>query len=160
MHIMTPTAGALLACLSLIACGGGGDGESVKIESDAFGLQAAAPAAMSLEGCVVDAQGQAASRAVQAPFRDGRIAATGASGADGLFRLNVPAREVLRVEALGAQADGLTIMTGPHAASLGGRLRGWARASLVRREPSPASTAVRGTCVGASMRAPRSRSRP
>lgn len=117
MHVMTPTAGALLACLALIACGGG-DWESVKIETQA------APASVRLEGCVVDGQGRPAARAVQALLADGRLAGTTVSAADGVFRLGVPARAVLRVESMGAQADGITLMTSEQPIALGGCLRG------------------------------------
>lgn len=118
MHVMTPTAGALLACLALIACGGG-DWESVKIEK-----QAPAAAAVRVEGCVVDASGRPAARAVQALRPDGQSAATTVSGADGIFRLDVPARAVLRIESLGPAVDGIALMTGETAISLGGCLRG------------------------------------
>ncbi len=117
MHVMTPTAGALLACLSLIACGGG-DWESVRIESRP------APASVQLEGCVVDAAGRPAARAVQVRGGDGGVAGTTVSSADGVFRLAVPAQAVLRVESLGPQADGLSVMTGSAALSMGGCLRG------------------------------------
>jgi hypothetical protein len=115
---MTPTAGALLACLALIACGGG-DWESVKIEKEA-------PAAVSirLEGCVVDAGGRPAARAVQALQPDGRLAGTTVSAADGVFRLEVPARAVLRIESLGPSADGITLMTSDAPIAMAGCLRG------------------------------------
>jgi hypothetical protein len=116
MHVMTPTAGALLACLALIACGGG-EWESVKIETQ--------PAAESirLEGCVTDARGRPAARAVQAVLADGRPAGTTVSAADGVFRMDVPARAVIRVEILGTDADGITLMTSEQSIALGGCLR-------------------------------------
>ena len=118
MHVMTPTAGALLACLALIACGGG-DWDSVKIEK-----QTPASASIRLEGCVVDAAGRPAARAVQALRPDGQLAGTTVSAADGLFRFEVPARSVLRIESLGPSADGITLMTSDTAISMGGCLRG------------------------------------
>jgi len=121
MHVMTPTAGALLACLTLIACGGG-DWESVKIEKAEAATAATAP--VDLEGCVVDARDRPAARAVQARAADGRVVATGVSGADGVFRLRVPADAVLRVETLGSEGDGLSMMSGRSATALGGCLRG------------------------------------
>lgn len=116
MHVMTPTAGALLACLGLIACGGG-DWESVKIETQ--------PAASSirLEGCVTDARGRPAARAVQVVLADGQPAGTTVSAADGVFRLEAPAHAVLRVEVLGTDADGITLMTSDRPIALGGCLR-------------------------------------
>lgn len=116
MHVMTPTAGALLACLALIACGGG-DWESVKIEKQ---VEASA---VRLEGCVVDERGRPVARAVQAVLADGRLAGTTVSAVDGVFRLDVPARAVLRIESLGSRADGLTLMTSDQPVSLGGCLR-------------------------------------
>ena len=118
MHVMTPTAGALLACLMLIACGGG-DWESVKIET-----QPSAAVSIRLEGCVLDAGGRPAARAVQAVLPDGRLAGTTVSAADGVFRFEVPAHSVLRIESLGAGADGITLMTSDSAISMGGCLRG------------------------------------
>ncbi len=117
MHVMTPTAGALLACLTLIACGGG-DWESVRIETRP------APEFVRLEGCVVDTAGRPAARAVQVRGIDGGIAGTTVSAADGVFRLAVPADAVLRVEGLGPDTDGLSVMTGQQPVSMGGCLRG------------------------------------
>lgn len=118
MHVMTPTAGALLACLALIACGGG-DWESVKIEK-----QPPSAVSIRLEGCVVDAGGRPAARAVQAMLADGGLAGTTVSAADGVFRIEVPARAVLRIESMGPAADGITLMTGETAITMGGCLRG------------------------------------
>ncbi len=117
MHVMTPTAGALLACLALIACGGG-DWESVKIEKEAEA------SAVRLEGCMVDDLGRPAARAVQAVLADGRLAGTTVSAVDGVFRMEVPARAVLRIESLGSGADGITLMTSDRPISVGGCLRG------------------------------------
>lgn len=117
MHVMTPTAGALLACLALIACGGG-DWESVRIESRP------APAFVRLEGCVVDDAGRPAARAVQARGVDGGVAGTTVSAADGVFHLVVPADAVLRIESLGPQSDGVSVMTGQQPIWMGGCLRG------------------------------------
>lgn len=124
MHIMTPTAGALLACLSLIACGGGGDWESVRIETDPFGLASAASASAGIEGCIVDARDRPAAQAVQARSADGRLVASATAGADGVFRMQLPAHQVLRIEAASTPDEGVTIMTGRHAATMGGCLRG------------------------------------
>ncbi len=119
MNVLTPTLGALLACLALIACGGG-DWESVRIESRP------APASVPLEGCVVDALGRTAARAVQvrhANAAEGGIVGTTVSAGDGVFRLEVPAQAVLRVELLGMSSDGLSVMTGLDPISMGGCLR-------------------------------------
>lgn len=124
MHVMTPTAAALLACLALIACGGGGDWESMRIEANTFGLESTEPVQVGLEGCIVDAQDRPLAQAVQALGSDGRLVASSTSGADGVFRLSVPARSVLRVETLDSSGDGMTIMTGNHPTLLGGCLRG------------------------------------
>lgn len=124
MHIMTPTAGALLACISLIACGGAGDWESVRVEKDHFGLASAASASVGIEGCIVDARSQPAAQAVQARSADGRLVASATAGADGVFRMQLPAGQVLRIEAVSAPDEGVTILTGRHAATMGGCLRG------------------------------------
>lgn len=124
MHIMTPTAGALLACLALIACGGGSDWESVRVEKDPFGLASTAPASVGIEGCVVDSHDRPTVQAVQARSHDGRLVASTSAGADGLFRLQLPAGEVLRIESVAAPDEGVTILTGRHPATLAGCLRG------------------------------------
>lgn len=123
MHIMTPTAGALLACLSLIACGGGGEWESIRVEKDPFGLASAAPASVGIEGCIVDARDQPVAQAVQARSTDGRLVASATAGSDGVFRLWLPSSQVLRIESVSAPDDGVTIVTGRHAASMAGCLR-------------------------------------
>ncbi|MFT3955099.1 MAG: hypothetical protein QM722_12130 [Piscinibacter sp.] len=119
---MTPTAGALLACVALIACGGG-DWESVRVEKDPFGLGAEAPTSVGVEGCLVDRRDRPLAQPLQARGSDGRLVASASSDADGRFRLQVPAGEVLRIEAASAPDDGVTIMVGRHAVTLGGCLR-------------------------------------
>lgn len=117
MHVLTPTAGALLACLALIACGGG-DWESVRIEARPV------PATVPLEGCVIDARGRPAARAVQVKNTEGGgIVGTTVSDGDGVFRLAVPSQSVLRVELLGPATDGLSVMTGVEPVSMGACLR-------------------------------------
>jgi len=123
MHIMTPTAGALLACLALIACGGGSDWESVRVEKDPFGLASTAPASVGIEGCVVDAHDRPAAQAVQARSSDGRLVASTSAGTDGVFRLQLPVGEVLRIESVATPDEGVTILTGRHPATLAGCLR-------------------------------------
>lgn len=122
MHVMTPTAGALLACLALIACGGG-DWDSVRVEKDPFGLGSEAPSSVGVEGCLVDQHDRPLTQPVQARSGDGRLVASASSDADGRFRLQVPAGQVLRIEVASAADDGITILVGRHDLSLGSCLR-------------------------------------
>lgn len=124
MHVMTPTAGALLACVALIACGGGGDWESMRVEKDPFGLEAGAPSSVDIEGCLVDARERPLAQPLQARSGDGRLVASGSSDADGRFRLQVPPGQVLRIEAMASPDDGVTILVGSQGVILGGCLRG------------------------------------
>jgi hypothetical protein len=123
MHVLTPTAAALLACVALISCGSG-ELDASSLAGVLPGPATAAPTQVSLEGCIVDAQDRPLSQAMQVRASDGRTIATAMSDARGVFRLHVPAREVLRIETMTAGGDGLTIMTGSDAAILGGCLRG------------------------------------
>lgn len=123
MHVLTPTAAALLACVVLISCGG------AELDAPAIAavlsepIPTSAPAQVRLEGCIVDAQGRPASQALQVQSNDGRAVARAMSDVNGVFRVHVPAHAVLRVQTMTAGADGLTIMTGGDATSLGGCLR-------------------------------------
>ncbi len=123
MNVLTPTLGSLLACLALISCGGGELDASAVAAVLPGPAVAQAPAQVPLEGCVVDADGRPAVQAVQASLPDGRRVASAMSDAGGVFRMHVPAREVLRVETVAGVHDGLTLMTGNGATLLGGCLR-------------------------------------
>lgn len=122
MHVLTPTAFALLVCLTLISCGGG-DLDAPAVAGMLPG-GAAAPSQVSLEGCVVDATDRPLVRAVQARTPEGRRVATATSDAQGVFRMQVPAREVMRIATAPDIDGGVTIMTGHDASFLGGCLRG------------------------------------
>ena len=118
MNVLTPTLGALFACLALISCGGG-DWESVRIETRPV------PSSVPLEGCVVDARGRPAARAVQvshANAAEGGIVGTTVSATDRPSP-DVPAQAVLRVELLGTSGDGLSVMTGLDPIAMSGCLR-------------------------------------
>lgn len=123
MHVMTPTAGALLACVALIACGGGSDWESVRVEKDPFGLGAEAASSVGIEGCLVDSRDRPLAQPLQARSSDGRLVASTSSGTDGRFRLQVSAGQLLRIEAASAPDAGLTILVGRQPVILGGCLR-------------------------------------
>ncbi len=116
MHVLTPTVFALLVCVALISCGGG--------DLEASPAAAQTPRVVSLEGCVVDAHDRPRVQAVQASTPEGRTVATAMSDARGLFRMHVPAQEVIRVATRPDADGGVTIMTGHEATSLGGCLRG------------------------------------
>jgi hypothetical protein len=115
MHVLTPTAFALLVCLTLISCGGG--------DLEARPAPSQAPSLVSLEGCVVDAKDRPRVQAVQARTPEGRTVATATSDVHGVFRMHVPAREVMRIATLPEVDVGVTIMTGQDAVLLGGCLR-------------------------------------
>lgn len=116
MHVLTPTAFALLVCVALISCGGG--------DLEASPAVPQSPSVVSLEGCVVDAHDRPRVQAVQASTPEGRTVATAMSDARGVFRMHVPAREVIRIATMPDADGGVTIMTGHEATSLGGCLRG------------------------------------
>jgi hypothetical protein len=115
MHVLTPTAFALLVCVALISCGGG--------DLEASPAAPQSPSVVSLEGCVVDARDRPRVQAVQASTAEGRTVATAMSDAHGVFRMHVPAQEVIRIATMPDAGDGVTIMTGRDATILGGCLR-------------------------------------
>ncbi|MBK7531763.1 MULTISPECIES: hypothetical protein [Burkholderiales] len=116
MHVLTPTAFALFVCLSLISCGGGDLESALETPQE--------PKQVRLEGCVVDAHDRPLVQAVQASTPEGRTAASTMSDARGVFRMHVPAREVMRIATLPDVDGGVTIMTGHDTTFLGGCLRG------------------------------------
>jgi hypothetical protein len=124
MHVLTPTAFALLVCLTLISCGGGDFDSSATAGVLARPAAAQAPSQVSLEGCVVDAHDRPRVQAVQARTPEGRSVATAMSDAHGVFRMHVPAREVVRIATMPDVDGGVTIMTGHDATFVGGCLRG------------------------------------
>lgn len=115
MHVLTPTAFACFVCLALISCGSG------DLELDASTRRT--PSQVSLEGCVVDTHDRPRMQAVQATTPEGRSVATAMSDARGVFRMHVPAQEVIRVATMPDTDGGVTIMTGHDATFLGGCLR-------------------------------------
>lgn len=124
MHVLTPTAFALLVCLTLISCGGG-DFDAPAVAGVLSGpATPQAPSQVSLEGCVVDATDRPLARTVQARTPEGRSVATATSDGHGVFRMQVPAREVMRIATMPDVDGGVTIMTGHDATFLGGCLRG------------------------------------
>lgn len=124
MHVLTPTALSFFVCLALISCGGG-DFDASPSAGERVGLASAqAPSQVSLEGCVVDAHERPLVQAVQARTPEGRSVATSVSDVRGVFRMQVPAHEVMRIATLPDVDGGVTIMTGHDATVLGGCLRG------------------------------------
>ena len=115
MHVLTPTAFAIFVCLALISCGSG------DLEAGTSTRQT--PRQVSLEGCVVDAHDRPRVQAVQATTPEGRSVATAMSDARGVFRMRVPAQEVIRIAGMPDTDGGVTIMTGHDATILGGCLR-------------------------------------
>lgn len=124
MHVLTPTAFALLVCLTLISCGGGDFDTSSAADVLPGPVTAQAPSQVSLEGCVVDAHDRPRVQAVQARTPEGRAVATAISDTHGVFRMQVPAREVVRIATTPDVDGGVTIMTGHDATFIGGCLRG------------------------------------
>jgi hypothetical protein len=84
---------------------------------------ATAPATVQLEGCVLDAREQPLSAPVQALDEDGRLIAQSHSTAEGLFRMQVPARSQLIVGLESPDRARLPVLAGGSHLSLGGCLR-------------------------------------
>lgn len=124
MHVLTPTAFALLVCFTLISCGGGDFDTSTTAGALSISAAAQAPGPVSLEGCVVDTHDRPLVKAVQARTPEGRIVATAMSDARGVFHMHVPAHEVVRIATMPDIDGGLTIMTGRDTTFVGGCLRG------------------------------------
>jgi hypothetical protein len=76
-----------------------------------------------IEGCVRDPSDHPLALPVHATGADGRLLASAMPDDEGVFRLHVPAREVVRLAAATPGADPLTLMTGSTNLTLGGCLR-------------------------------------
>ncbi|HEX3142235.1 MAG TPA: hypothetical protein VHQ87_19410 [Rhizobacter sp.] len=107
------------ACL-LIACGGGSNEASTPLAPNPV---AASVTQVQIEGCVADPRDPTHATRVQAFGEDGRVIATAASNAQGVFVLKVPARQNVRIALDAAGHDALDLMTGSTNLSLGGCLR-------------------------------------
>lgn len=113
---------AVLCAALLEACGGG--------EAALPIAQAAGPAAdrstasVQLEGCVVDEFFiPRTGSSVRALSADGRLIGHATSDKDGLFRLQVPARQSVSVALERPGSDALVVLTGGTNFSVGGCLR-------------------------------------
>ena len=114
---------ALAAACLLAACGGGGDTMPVTLVAGT----AAAPTHVRIEGCVLDMTDRPLAVLVHATGDDGRLLASAMTDNDGVFRMHVPARNVVRLVTVtpGATpgAETLTLMTGGTDLTVGGCLR-------------------------------------
>ena len=125
MNYLSQCLAALFASSVLVACGGG------DFDSAAFAAVLPAPTdacdattePVRLEGCLVDADGRAVAGAVLASSNDGRVLTSTLSDTDGVFRLQVPARQLVRLTAASPGAEPLTLLTGSGAPPLAGCLR-------------------------------------
>lgn len=99
-----------VACL-VAACGGGGDGPAAPVT-----LVAEAPATQAthvrVEGCVLDATNRPLALPVHALAADGRLIASALTDNDGVFRLQVPARDRVTLAAATPGAEPLKVLTG------------------------------------------------
>jgi len=112
----------LAAALLLAACGGAGDAAPVTL------VAAAAPAAATtthvrIEGCVLDLTDRPLTLPVHATGDDGRLLASAMTDNAGVFRMHVPARQVVRLTAATPGAQALTLLTGNVDVTVGGCLR-------------------------------------
>jgi len=113
------SAAALAAACLLAACGGGSDAMPVTLVAST----AATPTHVRIEGCVLDATDQPLAVPVHATGDDGRLLASAMTDKDGVFRMHVPARNVVRLAAATPGAETLTLMTGGTDLTVGGCLR-------------------------------------
>jgi hypothetical protein len=124
MNYLTQTLAALAAAAVLAACGGGA-AETTALAAllPAPGSAEDTPSHVPVQGCVADAHGGVPALVVHATGEDGRLLASTTSDADGVFRLQVPARRVVRFAAATPGVDALTVLTGASPLAMGGCLR-------------------------------------
>jgi hypothetical protein len=116
---------AALAAAWVVAACGGGDAEALPLAlvSDASTSQATLPSHVRVEGCVRDLTDRPLALAVHATGTDGRLLASALTDNDGVFRMHVPAREVVRFATATPGAEPLLLMTGSTNLTVGGCLR-------------------------------------
>jgi len=108
---------ALLSALLVAGCGGA---STEVAETAPVAQSAATPAAVRLEGCVVDAAWSgAAGAAVHVRTAAGRAVGTVFTDERGVFAVNVPARTAILVDTVADGAGGLELQTGAGPLTLG-----------------------------------------
>ncbi len=116
---------ALLACLGalLAGCGGGNDELAPPIHVSAYRLAADVTPThhwVQLEGCVVDEYFvPRTGTSVLALSADGRLVGTAASDMNGLFRMQVPARQAVSVRIDKPGGETFAVVTGRSNLSVG-----------------------------------------
>ena len=110
--ITSATAAAGVLCAALAACGGSEDAVAVVLVGGEHVAAASAATSVQLEGCVIDQhwapRGGSPVRVLSA---DGRLVGDATSDAMGLFRLTVPARQLLTVRLEGPDGEVLFVTT-------------------------------------------------
>ncbi|MBX3618593.1 MAG: hypothetical protein KF891_01175 [Rhizobacter sp.] len=123
MNLVRHTVAAWACACLFTACGGGGSDAPSPTVSTTASAEAAEPATVQLEGCVLDAHDQPRAAAVHATDEDGRLLASAASSADGVFVLRVPAHAHVTLALDAGGHEPLPLLTGRSNVSLGGCLR-------------------------------------
>lgn len=120
---------ALVACVGALvtACGGSNDDLAAPIRVTAYRLAAdVTPTGhwAQLEGCVVDEYFiPRTGTSVQAQSADGRLVGTASSDMNGVFRMQVPARQTVSVRIDKPGGESLALVTGRSNLSVGACLR-------------------------------------
>jgi len=124
MNYLSQVAATLIAAAVLVACGGGEfDSAAMAAVLPGAGVDTETPSRVRVEGCVVDADGRPLALAVQASASDGRLLASVTSDATGVFRMQVPARQSVRLQTAAPGAAALSVLTGTGAMTVTGCLR-------------------------------------
>ncbi|MBX3607075.1 MAG: hypothetical protein KF788_17485 [Piscinibacter sp.] len=118
MTRLTTALAALTAAALLSACGGGQNDTTLAALIPAPDAMDVAPASVPLEGCIAGADGR--TLAVHATGMDGRLLGTALTDpTTGVFRMEVPARQTVRLDTGTNATGGLAVLTGSHPLTIG-----------------------------------------